>query len=250
MTRSISDNVLQMTLAQANKEHNQHYPPHIFEAHYKLTSDWLKDECVKLYPTSQIIIDIIRNYLEIELAAVKNGIVIIPKLYRNFLGAGFYANDDKNCTPVALPEKAFKNPKSPTIAEIEVITAEMHVESKKIEIRGIGEWNYLSSHPYKKPKTFDKAAGCMFTGTTLKVLPLNIPYVEMRFLKKTDEFKYGYTMLPDETYVFDPATTVEELWDETAIPYLFKGVNKLCANYLRDTEYIASTTDLRENSLF
>lgn len=251
MARSISNNVFLMTLAQGNREQNQHYPPHIFEAHYKLASDWLKDEVVKLYPTSQVIVDILRPYLAIELVPVVSGRVQLPALYRNFLGAGFYAQEeDDKYVPVPLPEKSFKNPKKPTIDELDAVTATLQVVSRKISLKTIGEWNYITDHPYKKPSTFKKAAGCIFDPVNLKVLPLKIPYAEIRYVKIFPEFHYGYTMLPDDTFVFDPTTTIEEPWGETAIPYLFKAVNKLYANYTRDTEYIASSTDLRDNSLF
>lgn len=248
--RSISDNVFQMVLAQGNKEQNQHYPPGIFEVHYKLASDWLKDEGAKLYPTSQIIVDIFRPYLKVELMPVKNGIIPMPKEYRNLLGLGFYVNETKKCIPVKLPDNNFKDPKNPTLAELAKVTAELQVESSRIDLKSIDEWNYITKHPYKKPKTFDKAAACIFDGEGIRLLPLKIPYAEVRYMKVVPEFKYGYAMLPDETFVFDPDTTTEELWNENAIPYLFKGVNILYANYVRDDSYIASAKDLRENSLF
>lgn len=253
MARSISDNILQMVLAQGNKEQNQHYAPGIFTSHYKLASDWLKGELIKLYPTSQTIVDILGPYIAVELIQVVNGKIALPKLYRDLLGIGFYVNDlsgKKKCEIISLPSEKFKDPKNPTLAEIEKVTAEMQVESKGIDMKTIGEWNYITDHPYKRPKTFDKAKGCIFDNNTLKVLPLAIPYVEVRFIKVVPEFYYGYRQLPDDTCVFDPDTTIEELWTETAIPYLFKGVNKLFANYIRDTEYIASAKDLQDNSLF
>jgi hypothetical protein len=208
-----------MVLAQANKEQNQHYPPGIFTVHYKLASDWLKDELVKLYPTSKLIVDILKPYMKAEIKMFKNGRVSMPAMCRNLLGIGFYVKDLKTCRPVDLPVSRFADPAKPTIDELETVTAEMHVESKGITMYTIGEWNYISAHPYKKPKTFDNASGCVFGTDDVRVLPLNIPYVEVRYVVKLDyEFSYGYIMLPDETYQFDPDTTKEELWSETAIP--------------------------------
>lgn len=249
--RSVGDNILGMVLSQGNKEQNQHYPPAVYTIHFKIASDWLKDELIKLYPTSQTIIDLLRPYLLTSLVLVKNGKLLIPELeYRNFLGVAFYVKDKEKCEPIAQEQFEFANPAMPTPTEIARLNAELEAESKPIDMVTVDQWDYFTNHPYKKPKTFKRAKACIFDDTYMKILPLGIPFAELRFIKKTDEFFYGYSMLPDETYVFDPAKTIEELWNENAIPYLFKAVNILYANYVRDTDYIASAKDLRDNSLF
>jgi hypothetical protein len=240
-----------MVLAQGNKEQNQHYPPAVFTTHFRLASDWLKDELVRLYPTSQTVIDLLKPYLVVKLIQLKNGKMAMPKVeYRNLIGVGFFVKDLEKCKPLAGDQFKFADPGQPTEEEIAELNAELEADSKSVRMVSQAEWDYFTAHPYKKPKTFDKAKGCIFDDNSIKVLPLGIPYVELRFVKKCDEFKYGYKPLPDETFVFDQETTTEEHWNENAIPYLFKAVNILYANYVRDTEYIASAKDLRDNSLF
>jgi hypothetical protein len=246
MARSVSYSVLQQVLAQANKEQNQHYAPHIFETHFQLASDWLKDSLIKLYPESQTFIDLLSPYMDVYLVKVVAGKVPRPKEYRNFLGLGFYVTDKESCKLVSL---AFKDPENPTDAELQEQIANVQSESYPVDMTTIGKWNYYSTHPFKKPK-LKNAKACMFDAKSIKILPVSIPYVEIRLIKKTAPYVFGYQPMPDETYVFDPDATVEELWTENAIPYLFKAVNLLFANYVRDTEYIASAHDLRDNDLF
>jgi hypothetical protein len=240
-----------MVLAQGNKDQNQYYPPHVFETHFKLASDWLKDELAKLYPTSQTVIDLLEPYMIPELLQVVNGAATLPdsKKYRNLLGFAFFVTDKKKCTPMAGSEFSFIDPANPTADEIAALNARMQDDSKTIDMTSVADWEYYKAHPYKKPK-FDSAKGCFFGGGIVKFAPLGIPFVECRYIKIVPEYKYGYQMQPDETYVFDPNTTVEEPWTEVAIPYLFKAVNVLYANYCKDDSYRASALDLRDNSLF
>lgn len=256
MTTSVGDTVLRAVLAQANKEQNMHYPPGVYTTHFRLASDTLKDELVKLYPTSQIIIDLLRPGLDFKKLPVRNGTIDISMLkdkdgnptYRNLIGCSFFIADDKECEPHLFKE--FSDPRNPTQGELDQVNAELSADSKPITMITLGEWEYFTPHPYKKPKEFKKAKGCIFSANIIKVLPVNIPFVEVRMVTKVPQFFYGYKMLPDETYIFDPGSTIEEMWDEPAIPYLVKAVNLLFSNYLRDTEYIASAKDLRDNGLF
>src|SRR4051812_44559082 len=254
--KSISNMVLLMVLAQGNKEQNQHYAPRVFTQHYQLASEWLKDECVKQYPNAQIIIDLISPYMKKEVLPVLNGKIKKPKVYRNLLGFGFYVNEkeepeEKDYTTFKFEDKfKFKDSANPTVAELETITANANATSRSLDMVTIGEWNYFLNHAYKKPKTFKKAKGCILEDGFVEVRPMNIPYVEIRYIKTTPAYKYGYLPLPDDTFVFDQKSTVEELWNENAIPYLVKAVNLLYANYVKDKDYIASAIDLRDNSLF
>lgn len=247
-----------MALSQANKEQNQHYAPHIFESHFILVSEVLKDELVKQYPTAQLIVDMFRPYFRFYKAMITNGQLPINVDYRNLLGVGFYITDKETWKPLELDTKGFANPDKPTSDELQAYVAKTQTISKPLDMVTIGEWNYFSDHPYKNPNKIDpktkmpqykKAKGCIFEKNFIRVMP-EIPFAEVRYVKQTAPFKFGYKMLPDETYVFDPDTTTEELWDFNAIPYLVKGVNLLLANYLRDPAYIASAQDLRENNLF
>lgn len=256
---SVGNEVLKGVLAQANKDQNQHYPPGVFTTHMRFVSSWFKDVLGQQYPNSQVSIDILAPYMDFLLVVVKNGILPFPKSYRNLLGVGFFTNDPKGeCLPW-FDKSYFADPKNPTADELLTVNAAKVSLSKDFDMCSVGEWNYFSNHPYKSPnrinpKTkrpfYKKAKGCIFNGEGIRVMPFNVPFAEIRFIKKTNPYVYGYKKLPDETYVFDPDATTEELWGENAIPYLIKAVNILFANYLKDKDYQLSAQDLRDNSIF
>lgn len=243
MDTSISNTVLKMLLAQANKEQNQHYPPSVYEVHYGLVTNWLIDECVKLYPGTQSIIDLIKPYLGTELVPVVNGVIPFPKPYRNLLSFGLYLKDEK------IPAECQNIQGTPTDAELKALIAKSQSTSFDVEKVSIGRWDKLTKHRYKRP-TLKNPITCIFTSEGIKICPYDVPFVEVRYVKKTPDYKFGYVSNDDDTYYFNQEATTEALWTDNAIAYLFKGVNILYSNYVRDPEQAASAKDLRDAGLF
>jgi hypothetical protein len=261
MANSVGDQVLKMVLAQANKEQSQHYPPHVYTTHFRLVSEALKDECIRLYPTEQLVVDLLMPFINTQLCWVKNGAVALPPNYRNMLGIGFHIKDRTNFFPFELDPVYFEDALNPTSEELATAIAKSNSETKPLDMLTIGEWDEMINHPYKSPNkidfktkkpNFNSAKSCIFGGKIgIRIAPFAIPYVEMRWvIDNPNPFVYGYQELPDDTYMFDPASTTEDLWKTNAVEYLAKGVNILFANYIRDKDYIASARDLRENSFF
>lgn len=244
MNGSISDTVLNMVLALANKEQNQHYPPSVYELHYQLATNYLINECVKRYPGSNSIMDLIQPYTKSKLVVVTGGEIDFPLDYRNILGFGIYLTKDKQniCSSDDLST-------SPTDAELaEIIAAKKNV-SKDLELVSIGRWNDLTNSSYKQPE-LDDAIACIFGKRKFRICPYNVPMAEVRYVVKTPDFVYGYSMNPDDTYFFDATKTTEALWEENAIEYLVKACNLLFASYLRDPEGKSYANDLRDSGLF
>lgn len=231
-----------MVLAQANKDQNQHYPPSVFEVHYDLVTHWLIDESAKIYPGTQSIIDLIHPYFKRDLVKVVNGIIPFPKEYRHLLGFGIYKKGEK------IADECLKISETPSQAELKDIISKTQSKCTDVTTVSIGRWNKLTQHRYKQP-TIKNPITCIFDGDGIKISPI-VPFVEMRYIIKTTKFKYGYLKNDDDTYYFNPETTQEALWTENAISYLFKGVNTLYSNYIRDPEQVASAKDLRSTGLF
>lgn len=242
MATSISNTVLKMVLAQANKDQNQHYPPSVYEVHYGLVTNWLIDECVKLYPATESIIDLIKPYLKTELVKVVNGVIPFPDQYRNLMSLGLYLKDDK------IPDEC-KDLQDPTPQQLKELIAKTQSTSFDVEKVSIGRWDKLTKHRYKKPDLKNPIT-CIFNGEGIKICPYNVPFVELRYIVKIPDFKFGYGENDDSTYYFDPNLTTEALWTENAISYLFKGINLLYSNFVRDPEQAASAKDLRDTGLF
>lgn len=241
--QSISNAVLRMVLSQANKEQNQHYPPSVFEAHYSLVTHWLIDESAKLYPGTQSIVDLIKPYFKTMLVRVVNGAILFPDTYRHLLGFGIYVKDDK------IPKECEGLGEDVTEKQIKELIAKTQSTSFDATQVSIGRWNKLTKHRYKMPQ-LDDAIACIFNNEGIKICPYDVPFVEVRYIIKTTPFKFGYKMNDDDTYYFDATTTNEALWTENAISYLFKGVNLLYSNFVRDPEHTASAKDLKDSGLF
>lgn len=233
-----------MVLALANKDQNQHYPPSVFEMHYGIATNYLINECAKRYPGTQSIQDLIKPYIENKLVVVKGGNIDFPTEYRHLLGFGIYLNEaeDNIC-------KASELSAAPTDDELNEMIASKKDSSKDLTVVSIGRWNRLTSSRYKKP-TLKKPIACIFSKTGFRICPYNVPIAEVRYIGKTPDYVYGYAMNPDDTYFFDPITTIEALWEENAIEYLVKAVNILLAAYLRDPEGSSYAKDLRDSGLF
>jgi hypothetical protein len=243
MAASISDTVLRMVLAQANKDQNQHYPPAVFESHYQLATNYLIDECARRYPGTQSIQDLIKPYINNMMVAVKAGEFNVPVDYRHLLGFGIYLDAENNnvCAISDLPE-------NPTDQQLSELIAARKDQSRDLTVVSIGRWNNLTNSAYKKPDLKDPIT-CLFRTGNYRISPYNVPIVEVRYIVKTRPFIYGYSMNADDTYYFDDTKTTEALWEENAIQYLFKGINLLYANYVRDPEGSASAKDLRDAGL-
>lgn len=251
------DKILKMVLASGNKEQNQHYPPHIFQEHFNLSTSWLVDEIAKLFPTTQSIIDIIRPFLETKDVIVKNGKIEFPENYRHLLGVGMFATDDfKN--PCGCDEakggngdcSEFKNdPLAPSPLQIQEQAAKRKCISRTVRLVDIDEWDELTTHPYKHP-TYKEPIACIFRGDGIKICPYDVPSVEVRYIRQPKQYAYNYTTLPDDTYVFNSSNSVESEWLDNATSYLYKAVSTLYAMYVRDSEMRDYNVELRKIGIF
>lgn len=250
---SISNTVLRMVLAQANKEQNQHYPPSVFESHFSMTTHALIDEGAKIYPGTQSIMDLMDPYIKTILVQVINGVITVPTEYRHLLGFRIYIKEEEipntdKCR-VIIPKEYDEMPENPSPEQLQALIAKAQSFARDVTTVSIGRWNKLTQHRYKRPK-LDNPITCSFNTRTSKICPYEVPFVEISYILKTPEFKFGYLMNDDDTYYFDAGSTTEALWTENAISYLVKGVNTLYANYVRDPEQVQTAKDLRNSGLF
>lgn len=254
MSQASLNSVLRKVLSAGNKEANQMYPPHIYEEHYNITTNFIIDECVRLYPTEQSVVDIIRPFLKVKFAPLKNGVLEFPEDYRNLLGAAINVNDS-TMKPCDCEEKIYPNdPLALTKAQLDQKKAEVGCRGLDIVILDITEFNHRSRHPYKKPSTdkFSKRPpiGGIYEGRGIKICPYDISHAEMYYVRKPKEYQFGYTLNPDDTYVFNPLTSTESEWEDTALQYLIKGISSLYAIYTRDGEMRDWTLELKKIGLF
>lgn len=253
------DSILRKVLAQANAEQNQNYPPGIFTEHFNLATSWLIDEIMKVFPGEQHIVDLVSPFMNVQDVIVKNGKIPFPKDYRHYTGMAIFATDDfkdacgcdeakeREVNTENVIDVDYGNTSPEQIIEIK--RAKRICVSQDVKLVDIDEWNLLTTHPYKFP-TYKKPIACIFQGDGIKICPYNIPSVEIRYIRQPLIYKYGYQMLPDDSYQVDPATTTESEWHDNAASYLFRAINTLYSGYVRDPEQRDLALQLTKIGLF
>lgn len=246
------DRSLQAVLSTANADQNQHYPLNVFDTHYNLVSSWLMDECVKVYPENRSVVDLLRPFFAKKLVPVQFGVVELPDDYRHFTGGGVYLNqnnDPKKVTCCVPPE--VKPGAVPTDDQLKEFAAANQVVCQDLDVVDVDEYNDLTIHSYKMP-TLSDPIGCDFEGTNIKVNPPDIPFVDLRYIRRPKVYRYGYSMNPDESYSYDPNMpgAQESEWGSNAEAYIYKGLYTLYSIFARDGELRDGGQELKKLGLF
>lgn len=244
----------------ANKDQNQHYPPHVRDQHVNLITNALIDECVKLYPTNNYIISVLQPFIETKELKVVGGMVPFPDNYRNFLSMGVYVRDAEVGSSAITPccangfkiceQETDNDPIStPTVADIKIKALARTCRSNPVNEMTINEWDLATGHAYKKP-TIDNPMCCIFSGKGITINPYNVEQVVLRYVRIPKVYKYGFTLLPDETDQFDASTTEESEWHTTARKYINSGMNTLYSIFARDGEMRDGNMEIKKISFF
>jgi len=220
------DNMLNAILSIANVEKNASYPPHIYQDQYNTVTSLLLSKLANIYPTDSSVLDMLDPYVERMVKMPEKGYVNLPDNFRNILGSpqiGVAGDGCKECeqeTPIG--QKEFQ-------------TLILKSGCKKVPVVMVdqSEFAYRASSTYKAP-TYEKPIGYRSGKQQIKVCPYDISAVEVMYVKKESLAVYGYTMQPDDTFVFNPATSTEALWTSAAFEPFFKAMLFLYNAYSRD----------------
>lgn len=224
--------MLQSVLSTGLTEQNMTYPPYIYTAQYNAAASYLLSSIAESLPDNQTYIDIVMPFLKKKQLPVKGGIIEIPDDYRNMYGnPGISVREDYTgeCSDAsnAELEKQFKDSVNKS-----------KCKSRPINIVGQSEWDSRTTSEYNFP-TYEYPIGCFFGNEedgskVLKICPFDIKSVEFRYLRNEKTYLFGYIMQPDDTYIYDAATSVETEFTSAAFKYLYKALNSLYAAYTRD----------------
>lgn len=242
------DSVLRKVLAQANADQNQHYPARVYTEHFNLATSWLIDSIMKVFPGEQHIVDLVNPFMQVQDVIVKNGKIAFPTDYRHYTGMGVFKTQDGK-SPCGCDEAKSESNSGSTTAGLDEKRAKRICISQDVTLVDIDEWNDLTTHPYKKP-TLDEPIACIFQGDGIKICPFDIPSVELRYIRQPNVYKYGYKMMPDDSYQVDSSTTIESEWNDNAASYLFRAINTLYSGYARDPEQRDLARQLQQIGLF
>ncbi|HNU13628.1 MAG TPA: hypothetical protein PKI55_04160 [Chitinophagaceae bacterium] len=232
------DNLLKSVLSVGNAEQNFSYPPHVFSNHINIVTSFILDNLAIIYPKYA---DALLPFIGKKLIPVTDGYVQLPDDYRNLLGApSVQVKNGKDCNdPVVID----------TASEFKTAKLKAGCQSVPIIIVDKGQWDDRTTSTYAYPR-IDSPIGMFDSGKKIKVCPYDIARVEVLYVKKEKIYRYGYISQPDDTYIYDAATSEESEWEEPAFELLFKGIFALYSAWSRDSTIIEYSTILNKAGLF
>lgn len=237
--KSSLQNILQSVLSVAQSEQNFAYPPYIFDNHYNIVTSFILDGLSKIYPS---MLDIILPFIQSKKIPVTNGYVKLPEEYRNLLGAPSITVNPagKDCSDTIIID---------TASEFKTANLKAGCKTYPIQIVSKEEWDDRTTSGYAFP-TYSNPIGMFIGEKKIKVCPYDLAVVEVTYVKKEQLYRYGYIIQPDDTFIYNEATSVPSEWDTQAAAMLFKGCLSLYAAYSRDNSTSDYSTLLNNAGLF
>lgn len=207
-------------------------PPDIYDAIYNTSASWLVDKIVELWPKDQSYVDIIEPFLKTEIVRVVGGNITLPESYRNFLDVGALVEGDftgkcKDCDDYEVDSQAV------LLRKYNQAISKSGCKRQAIRIVDQTEWDYLTQDAFDFP-TITQPIGCFFGTKQIRICPAEIAIVELRYLINENIYRYGYIPQPDDTFIFNPVTSVESQFTNAAFSKLYKPAMALLSLYLRD----------------
>lgn len=230
--------MLKSVLSVGNAEQNFAYPPSVFSNHVNIVTAFILDNLTILYPKYA---DALLPFIEKKMIPVTDGYVQLPSDYRNLLGApSIQVKNGKDCNdPVVID----------TASEFKTAKLKAGCQSVPIVMVDKGQWDDRTTSGYAYP-TLESPIGLFDSKKRIKVCPYDIARVEILYVKKEKIYQYGYITQPDDTYIYDEATSVESEWEEPAFELLFKGIFALYSAWSRDNSILEYSIILNKAGLF
>lgn len=252
--QSVLDNVLHLAL---NKDQNFQVAPNIVSTAGRLATDILLDEIVRIYPYSQRIVDKAKPFLKRKLVNVDNGICTLPDDYRNLLSVSIPTNPTQTdvCSCSKEECEKFDDP-CDTVPEKAAVRKEK-CYFQPVRICDTDQFDDASQSDLYPPSL--KQPIGMFVGTDsnsktlFKICPIEgINYVEVRYIKMPDVANIGYTIMADDTWQINTASSEYSplQWETTASPEFFKIMSTLLGIHIRDGNFINWNNELKKIGLF
>ena len=235
------DNMLQAILGFANQAQDMYYPPNIFSSQYNTVTSLLLSTLARQYPVNNGVVDMLMPFVNVAKIPVTNGMITLPGDYRNILGAP---------SITVKPDGSDCGESAPITNPIEFATAiaKGGCQRRPIVIVPQSEFDYATTSTYNFPTVNDPIG--YFYGNKIKVCPYDLIRVELMYVRNEGIYQYGYITQPDDTYIFDPTTTVESEWESNAFEPIFKAMSALYAAFTRDPNMRDWAVILKTQGLF
>lgn len=220
---------MRAVLSVARQNQTNFYSPKIYSDQRNIVESLLLSALVKSYPLNQSIVDQISPFVEVTTVSNTDGYIQLPPNYRNLLGSPVVF-----ATPDSTGEcGADIEPLTPENFKLQILKSGCRLNSLTIVPQS--EFALRTTSTYDLP-TWEEPIGYFLGGNKIKVCPFDITRVGVMYARKEREVVYGYTMNPDDTFVFDESTSVETQFDSSAYEPIFNAMCSLYFAYARDPQ--------------
>lgn len=227
--KSSLNNVLQAVLATVNQEQTQFYSPYIYTQHRNVIESLLLSELVKSYPANPEVIDQIAPFVTITIIPVTDGYIQLPDNYRNVLGAPMIFSNKNDSGECGAPIE----PLTPENFKLGILKSGCKLNS--INIVPQTEVSFRLKSTYDSP-TYEAPIGWFIDSNKIKVCPFDLTKVAVMYSKKERLLNFGYTQQPDDTYLYNPDTTIETEFDSNAFNLIYNACLFLYSAYSKNQE--------------
>jgi hypothetical protein len=222
------NNVLQSVLSVSGQEMNAFYSPKIYSDQRNVVESLFLSALVKAYPLNQNVIDQISPFVEVETIPVTDGYIQLPDNYRNLLGSPMiFAN------PESTGECGQSEPLTQHNFRVGILKSGCRLNP--VTILPQSEFADATQSTYKQPN-YENPIGYFIDSNKLKICPFDVTKVTVMYARKEQLVRYGYYTNPDDTYGYDPLTTIETDFNSSAFEPIFKAMLSLYSAYSKDQE--------------
>lgn len=249
---TFQDIILQVVQLALNKEQNAQVPPFVISTAVRLSTDYILDEIVRVYPYNSKIVDKARPFIKRKLINIDGGIGELPTDYRNILAINIAVNKnmDSGCNCDEVEDCTPKNDKCTEIDTQKIRKEKCYFQ--KIDIVDSDQFADASMSELTPP-SYKHPIG-MFVGMDkIKICPINeITYAEVIYIKSPKKYEIGYKIMPDDTWQIDTTNTnhVEIEWEHNIAPEMFKAVSSLLGLHTRDGNFVQWNNELKKIGMF
>lgn len=235
-------NMLPAVLSVGNEEQSEFLSARVYTSQYNIVSSFLKSALVKAFPANPMVIDQLDPFIKIAILPVTDGFIELPPDYRDILGSPFmFINKESNCECGEELEPL-------TVENFKTQTLKGGCKARPIQILPESEFYYRTDSTYNFP-SIENPIGYFAGKKRVKVCPYDIGKAGLMYVIEDVQYNYGYIMQPDDTYLFDPATTIESPWGSNVFEPMFKGLMALYSAYSKDQELSNWTQILKERGI-
>lgn len=237
-------NILPAILSVGNEEQSAFLSARVYTAQYNIVSSLLKSALVKAYPSNPMVLDQLDPFIKIEILPVVDGYVNLPKDYRDLLGSPYvFVNKDSDCECSKAQEEPL------TVENFKSQTLKGGCHLSPLTIYPESEFILRVGSTYDAPN-WENPIGFFSGKKQIRVCPYDIGKVAVMYVVEDVQYNYGYIMQPDDTYLFDPATTIEAPWGSNVFEPMFNALCSLYSVYAKDQEMQNWTQILSKIGLF